>query len=243
MKKILLFIGFLYIGTLIGFTQSLELTAPTGKVSNGDTIVYTSTDAHVSFAISMSVKNVSANDMDVRLKKVELDTVGGSSAYFCWDNCYDSTIFVSNGTVKIKAGQTNKHNFVGEFDSWGNVGKSYVMFVFYNDKSPNDSIAFVAKFNVGSAVGISKIDKKLVTAKVFPNPATNSITLNYALSANANNVYFELRNILGSVVRRVELTDISGQMKIDISDLKSGIYFYTVRVENRTVITEKLIVK
>ncbi len=57
--------------------------------------------------------------------------------------------------------------------------------------------------------------------KIFPNPATNSITISN-LSAN-NQGKFVLRNILGATIRQIDVT--SANQNIDISDLESGTYF------------------
>lgn len=242
MKKLILIISIFYIGSLTLFAQNLSLSNSSGTVNNGDTITYTSTDAHASFVSYMWVKNNSTQTIPVKVKKVILDTVPGSENYFCWTSCYLPGTYVS-GPLNIAAGFTNKSNFSGDYDANGNVGKSRIMYVFFNENDPNDSIAFVAEFYAGSSVGISSSQKVSAKAKVYPNPAKSSITLDYQLSKLTDNSKFELRNILGSVVKEVKLNNTSGQRKIDISGLQNGVYFYNIQIDDKVVISNKIIIQ
>jgi len=213
-----------------------------GVVNNGDTITYTSTDVNASFVSYIWVKNSSTSMIPVKVKKIELDTVPGSENYFCWTSCYLPQTYVSD-TLHIAAGYTNKTNFSGDYDAMGHAGKTRIMYVFYDDNDPNDSVAFVAEFYAGSSAGIYLSQSVTAEARVYPNPAKNTITVDYQLSKLTNNVKFELRNILGSVAKEVKLQSVAGQRKIDISGLQNGIYFYTIRIDDKVVISNKIIIQ
>ena len=242
MKKLILLIGIFYIGTLTLFAQNLTLRYSGGAINNGDTITYTSTDLHASFVSYMWVKNNSTAMIPVKVKKIELDTVPGSENYFCWTSCYLPQTYVSD-TLHLAAGYTNKTNFSGDYDAMGHAGKTRIMYVFFNDNDHNDSIAFVAEYYAGSATGMASNQGVSAKANVYPNPAKNHITLDYHLSKLTDNVKFELRNILGSVVKEIKLQNLSGQRKIDISGLQNGVYFYTIRIDDKVVISNKIIIQ
>ncbi len=242
MKKLILLFSLMYLGTLVAFTQSLVLMNSNGVVNNGDTITYYSTDANATFVCHVMVKNTSSSDIAVRAKKVELDTVPGSENYFCWTQCYMPSIYIGD-TLIIKAGATNKNSFSGDYDAMGNAGKTRIRYVFYDDANPSDSVSFVVEYYAGSGVGY-QIDKRIsAEAKVYPNPARNGFTLSYSLSQNSDNAVFELRNILGSKIRSIKLSGVSGQKRIDVSDLQNGVYFYTVRIDGNAVVSRKLIIR
>lgn len=242
MKKFILLISIIYIGSLTLFAQNISLLTSSGVVNNGDTITYTSTDPHASLVSYMWVKNNSTQAIPVRVKKIELDTVPGSENYFCWAQCYLPQTYIGD-TLGIAAGFTNKSNFSGDYDANGNAGKTRIMYVFYNDNDHNDSIAFVAEYYAGSSVGIAMNKPVSAEARVYPNPAKNAITVEYQLSKLTDNVKFEVRNILGSVVKDIKLNALSGQRKIDISGLQNGVYFYTIRIDDKVVISNKLIIQ
>jgi len=71
---------------------------------------------------------------------------------------------------------------------------------------------------------------KTVNLTVFPNPATNRLTLDFTLSAT-NNVHISITDITGKTVYTQSLgTRMIGNYKenIDCSALSEGLYFVTV---------------
>lgn len=242
MKKILLSIVLFYIGTLIAFAQSFSLSYMGTNYNNGDTLTLISTDVNASFVSYMWIKNNSSSDIEVRVKKIILDTVPGTENYFCWTSCYLPFVYVGD-TLVVRAGETNQDKFSGEYDSFGHAGKTRIMYVFYDDTNPSDSVAFVAEYYAGSGVGFSTVEKMKATATVYPNPARNSMTIDYEVPSSVNSVKFEIRNILGSVVKTIDLQSVAGKQKIDVTNLQDGIYFYSIIADNKSVFTKKLIIK
>jgi hypothetical protein len=58
-----------------------------------------------------------------------------------------------------------------------------------------------------------------------------------------NDAKLVIYNLLGSVVRDVQINDAIGKLKVNVSDMDDGIYFYSLLVNNETVKTQKLVVK
>ena len=241
MKRFVLFFSVIYLGITTLFAQSLSLQNAAGTIANGDTITYVTTDVNASLVSYMWVTNTSSSNVVVRVKKVILDTIPGSENYFCWTSCYLPNTYVGD-TMTVRAGETNKM-FSGDYDPMGHAGKSHIMYVFYNDNDPNDSIAYVAEFYAGSGVGFAQTPKVLAQAKLYPNPAKNTVVLNYSVSGTASAVEFSLRNILGSEVRHFQLLNNSGKITIDISNLENGIYFYSLKTNDKILVTRKLVIQ
>jgi len=91
----------------------------------------------------------------------------------------------------------------------------------------------------GNNVNISQyqeIKKREVNLKIYPNPATNEITITLPFHMNEN-VDIELMNPLGRVL--ISKNNFSGdEVKIDISSLKKGIYFIRCKKNNKTMNTK-----
>lgn len=242
MKKILLFSIISYFSVLGIFAQSIKLQDKSGNnINNGDTIVMVSTDSHATFAIGMDVINSSPTSLAVRAKKTELSIIPGSENYFCWVSCYVPSIFVSPDSLIIGANSTNKI-FSGDYEANGNAGASYIRYTFFNDADYNDSIALVVKYIAGSGVGIDNSDPVVTLSNLYPNPASNKVSINYNLNG-ANNARMEIRNILGSVVKIQEINETSGQINIDVSDLTNGVYFYSFIVNEQVIKSTKLVIQ
>jgi sugar lactone lactonase YvrE len=75
---------------------------------------------------------------------------------------------------------------------------------------------------------------------VYPNPTSNELTIDFALTEKS---YFELYDIFGAKRKEVTLVSSKQSEKINLSDIDSGLYFYSVfdRKENN-IKTGKLII-
>lgn len=97
---------------------------------------------------------------------------------------------------------------------------------------------------VGSGVGINDL-AIFNNVEAYPNPATSQLSVVLNLKEDAKNVTLDITNILGQVVKKVDLGSVranqsTGQV-INISDLSSGLYIYTINANNQKI-SNKLMV-
>ncbi len=79
----------------------------------------------------------------------------------------------------------------------------------------------------------------------YPNPTNNATNLRFNLSKNANNVYFNVTDLLGKTVGVYKLgAKTTGDHAIEISteNMEAGIYYYTINVDGAKA-TRKMIVQ
>ncbi len=88
---------------------------------------------------------------------------------------------------------------------------------------------------------MSIIDKIFVS-EVYPNPTREFVSVDYDITG-LNNAKVVIFNLLGSKVKEIELSDPVGTLKVNTSDLLEGIYFYSLLINNESLITQKLIIK
>ncbi len=87
-------------------------------------------------------------------------------------------------------------------------------------------------------------DEFAVVSQTMPNPAVNNATFNVTLTENAN-VNVSVTNLMGQTVRVLPTQSMQAgvnTVNINVSDITSGVYFYTVEDGNKAV-TKKMIVK
>lgn len=74
---------------------------------------------------------------------------------------------------------------------------------------------------------------------LFPNPSrgTVNVTLN---ERPGNDFKLRLRNIIGQEVRMVALRPQLSGVTLDLSDLPAGMYFYSLLVDNKVILTKRL---
>lgn len=242
MKKIILLFALVYLVSLAAISQSIEISFDGSVIPNGGTITPTDTSSQVSFAINLGVKNKSTNSIPIRVKKKDLYLVSGTENSFCWGQCEPPGVDTSSSVITLAAGVSDKNSFVGDYSALGFAGKSRVMFTFFVDNNPNDSTSIIIEYNAGSAVGFFKPIASVDNFQAFPNPAKSMVNINYN-GSNLVNAKIEIRSIIGTLAKTITVNAQSGEFKFDVSDLNNGVYFYSLLINDKTLISKKLIIQ
>jgi hypothetical protein len=80
-------------------------------------------------------------------------------------------------------------------------------------------------------------------SNIYPNPANDVVNLNYVILSPDIKAKITIRNVLGSVIAETELLPHVKQVSIQMNEYAAGLYFYTLSINNKSVITKKFLVK
>ena len=80
-------------------------------------------------------------------------------------------------------------------------------------------------------------------SSAYPNPANNEVSIDYEINDPETAARFVIYNLLGKIVIEAEISDLSGSLSLNTSDLNEGIYFYSLLIRNDPTRTQKLIIK
>ncbi|HEY3429316.1 MAG TPA: T9SS type A sorting domain-containing protein [Cyclobacteriaceae bacterium] len=233
MKRLLLLIGcFLACGVLMA--QSFEVTGlqDSYKGTIGDLI-----------KAPLRLKNNSEKPITVILRKEDVQIGGTQKNYFCIDNnCLDQR--TEDYIVKIEPGQTLQ-NFAVALEAGLVEGFSEVRYIAYNKSNPSEAIHVQLNFVVEGKSERSNIyhSRYITIHDVYPNPVIDYANIDYQLHNNQVKTKIVVHNILGNALSEYELPYSENKVKILADQFSSGIYFYTLYIENEGVMTRKLIVK
>ena len=89
-------------------------------------------------------------------------------------------------------------------------------------------------------------NEHISVSSIYPNPASTSASIKYRFAGGLREAKIVLCNVLGNVVGEYRLTREAREMTelhISTSTLASGVYFYTLSLDGRNVVTRKLIVR
>jgi hypothetical protein len=77
----------------------------------------------------------------------------------------------------------------------------------------------------------------------YPNPAKNIFDIEYIVADSSVSSFIIIYNVLGEKVMSIALTE-KGKSKITInsSAFSSGVYLYSLIVENKRIATKKMII-
>jgi len=85
---------------------------------------------------------------------------------------------------------------------------------------------------------------KLNVYPIYPNPVINTTyaTIKYELIDNSIKAKIILSNILGNVIGEYHLTKEGNLLSISTQDFSSGLYFYTLNVDGKNLVTRRLVI-
>lgn len=188
------------------------------------------------------IKNSSSDTVGVKVRRNQVDIVSGTNNYFCWDVCYPPSTSISPNALSIAPNDTVE-NFYADYESNGNTGLSKIQYCFYNESDINDSICVFMYF-YSSPTGVETLmysDANTVSS-AYPNPAAGTTKINYTLRNDISAAKIDLHNMLGAKVKSIDLKEKFAAVEIPLSGLESGVYFYSLIVDEKAVATKKLVV-
>jgi len=84
---------------------------------------------------------------------------------------------------------------------------------------------------------------RIFVSHLYPNPAAEFALVDYQFSGSNQEVKIAIYNVLGLVVKEVELDKEDRSAKISLKELNSGLYMYQLLVDGKPVATKKLMVR
>jgi hypothetical protein len=188
-------------------------------------------------------KNNTEKPITLILRKAETQIGGTQKNFFCIDNnCLDQR--TEDYILKIEPGQILQ-NFAIGLEAGLVEGFSEVKYIVYNKSNPAEASQIELNFIVEGKPEKSNIySSRFITIHdVYPNPVIDHANIDYQLHDNQVKTKIVIHNILGNALSEYELSFAETKVKILADQLSSGIYFYTLYIENEGVMTRKLIVK
>ncbi len=242
MKRFYISALFLFLFGSMASAQSLSLMLPAGNtIQNGDTVTVVDTNSTVSYNFIVWAINNSTTTKNVKVRRTPLSVVAGSENYFCWGNCYDTSVYVSLDSVSIAPKNIEK-GFSGDYDSDGHSGKTTIRYTFFVTDNPNDTIAIIVEFVAGSSVAYENVQREVSISNAYPNPTKDRFFLDYNF-ADSRNAKVEIMNVVGNIVSEQYINPQSSHASINVENLSSGIYFYNVIVDGNKIASKKLIIQ
>jgi len=234
--RLLAAIVFFSIVNVRGFSQGFELASLQDSYNGviGETI-----KAPIRF------RNTSEKALTLVIRKVVGQIGSTQKNYYCLDNnCLDQK--ADDYIVRIEPGQILS-NFNVVLEAGLVSGESALKYIVYNRSNPTQYLDFELKFNVIEKPERENIiySSRLITLKdVYPNPVVDQEAfIDYKILNDRIKAKIMVHNLLGNLVNEYALPIYENLVRLKTGDLSPGIYFYTLYIDNESVITRKLIVR
>lgn len=232
MKKILLSLIFCLL-TLVLPAQSFEVSGLQSSYKGfiGDVI-----------KAPLSFRNTSTKPITIIVRKSS-GLIGTSQKnYFCIDNnCLDQK--VEDQSIRLEPGQTLA-SFQIALESGLMPAESNVRYLIYNRSNPTELVELDLNFIVEEKPLKQSLysSSQITIQDVYPNPSSWYADVDYLMHGEPVEAVIILHNVLGTTLGKYELTPMDNKVKIITEDLKEGVYFYTLYIDQQAVMTQKLVI-
>lgn len=137
---------------------------------------------------------------------------------------FNGTIICNNGAVELNTGASIK-------------GRVFTT----NGTLTTAAVTVVAENIPGNCwtVGVAPVNATNNVATVYPNPFSNSLTIEVTNVSDINTSELRIYNMVGEEIMMVPIT--KGSTSVSTTDLPSGMYFYKITSNNKVLQSGKLI--
>jgi hypothetical protein len=170
-----------------------------------------------------------------------VNLVPGHLEFFCTSVfCYPPGTDVTSSADTIEAGTSSL--FYGDVIPNNIPGTSSIYYKFYNLDDPTDSASITLNYAF-TTVGLSDLKSSPALSAPSPNPADGFTVFTYNVQENLANDRLVVYNMLGSLVKSIDVPGTNGVLVISTADLRSGVYFVSYQQNNGKLnSTTKLVV-
>ena len=196
-----------------------------------------------SVRVPIRIKNTSDKTQYFTVRKTNGDLGTNQKGYFCLgDECSDPS--VDQFTKRLEPGETLSNLYFVVETGLISTTNSFRFEVFPKG-NPALSIDHTFSLSVDEKPGKSLVfqSREITIHDVYPNPVIDQAYIDYRIYNEYLKAKVVLHNILGSPVGNYELPANETRIKIQADEFASGVYFYTVYLNNVGVLTRKLVVR
>jgi hypothetical protein len=193
--------------------------------------------------IPLKIKNTSDKPQFYIIRKVQSDLTSTQKGYFCLDKkCLETSI--TEFSKRIEPGETIQQ-LVYTVESGMLSGQNSVKFQVFPKGSPHE----ITEYSVSIAISektekpVLFQSKEITIQDVYPNPVQDHAYVDYRIHNENVKAKLVIHNILGKPMNEFNLPTSETRVKLQTEEFTSGIYFYTLYLDNNGVLTRKLIVR
>lgn len=190
----------------------------------------------------LKLKNTSDRPIVLIVRKIEQEIGSTQKNFFCLDgNCLEDKI--EDYIVKLEPGQTLNSLQIG-LDGGLVPGSSLVRYIVFNKFNQAQSYELEFNFLIEEKPTKQNIyqSKNITVKDVYPNPAVEHTFVEYQIVNEKAKAVLRVHNLLGNLMGEYELSPYENHLRIRTEELNPGIYFYTLYINNESVLTRKLLV-
>ncbi|AFL83059.1 hypothetical protein Belba_0398 [Belliella baltica DSM 15883] len=160
------------------------------------------------------------------------------------DTCFDPRKELSKIKLPLNPGEIVTDLYL-ELDFGIVETKGNFELHFINPENNRDLFVIEAIYNVSNPnADVNEVDHKDISiGSVYPNPSNRIAQLDYNFKNPKAAAKISINSFIGNPVAEFRLDPRQKTLVMNIEDLRPGVYFYTLFVDNKNIVTKKLVVE
>ncbi|MBC6367072.1 T9SS type A sorting domain-containing protein [Algoriphagus sp. AK58] len=189
------------------------------------------------------LQNESNQQKTYILKNIRGNIGSSQKMRICFgDQCFDPKKELAKISIKLSPGEIYT-DFYLEFElGIAETRGSFDLF-FVNAENIRENFIVEARYEVENVVKADFSYKDVKLSEIYPNPSNRIAQLDYELVNPKAKAKITINSFIGNPIAEYELDPDRSSLVINVSEFQPGVYFYTLIVDNKNVVTKKLQVK
>jgi hypothetical protein len=158
------------------------------------------------------------------------------------DQCFDPKKDLAKISLKLAPGEIYTDLYL-EFDLGITEARGSFDLFFVNVENLRDNFVVEAKYEVKTGGKDNFTHKDIKISEIYPNPSSRIAQLDYEIVNPKSKAKISINSFIGNPIAEYELDPTRTSLVINVTDFQPGVYFYTLFVDNKNVVTKKLQVK
>ncbi|MFN3998269.1 T9SS type A sorting domain-containing protein [Algoriphagus sp.] len=158
------------------------------------------------------------------------------------DQCFDPKKDLSKISIKLAPGEIFTDLYM-EFEMGIAETRGSFDLFFVNVENIRENFVVEARYEVASGSTPDFTHKDIKLSGIYPNPSNRIAQLDYELVNPKAKAKISINSFIGNPIAEYELDPDRNSLVINVTDFQPGVYFYTLFVDNKNVVTKKLQVK
>jgi hypothetical protein len=195
--------------------------------------------------VPVKIRNNSDRVIHLMVQRVTSQIGSTQSTFFCWgEECFDQDTHILPTSKKLAPGEESAA-FLAVLEAGITEQFSTVTYIFYDRDNPSNAVTYELNYNVEEkeSKGLLYESEDITLSDAYPNPVSDKAIIQYRFFDETKDAKILIHNVLGSIVGEYKLLPVENQIKISTLELNPGVYFYTLYLDNKGLVTKKLIVK
>lgn len=192
---------------------------------------------------SLIIQNESNQQNEYFLKFLRGNVGSSQNIKICIDDrCFDPKKDLSKIKLTLEPNEIFTDLYL-EFDLGITETRGNFDLHFVNSANIRDVFVIEAVYDVFNPSVEETNHKDISIGSIYPNPSNRIAQIDYEFK-NPNAVAkISINSFIGNPVAEYILDPVSKSLVINVANLNPGVYFYTLYVDNKNIVTKKLVVK